>query len=265
VITPGLLRFRDKSVLVTGAAQGIGRATAERLAREGADVLIVDRAGDTASSVAASMRAEGLSASSVAADLSTWTGASEAMEKAVSALGQVDVLVNNVGGTIKIKPFSEYAEEEIVAELTRSLLPTVWSCRALVPHMVSRGRGAIVNVGSNAVRGIYRVPYAVAKGGVFALTTALAVELARTGVRVNCVAPGGTDVHDRAVPRNPDAPSEQEKSWAVEMRDFVRQQMPMARRGTVDEQAAAIAFMASDDASFITGQILSVAGGASVT
>ena len=259
-----LQRFTNKIAVVTGGAQGIGRATAERLGREGGAIFIVDRAAEAAHATAKALKDEGLDVEVEVADLSTWAGASTAFNAIIRKAGRIDVLVNNVGGTIWIKPFLEYTEDEIKAEIDRSLWPTIWSCRAVAPHMVSRGTGSIVNVGSNSVRGIYRIPYATSKGGVMGLTTSLAIELAETGVRVNCVAPGGTDILDRATPRNVNAPSQSEEKWAAEMRDFVHHQMHMRRRGRVEEQAAAIAFMASDDASFITGQILSVAGGASV-
>jgi dihydroxycyclohexadiene carboxylate dehydrogenase len=259
-----LQRFTGKLAVVTGAAQGIGRATAQRIAEEGGRVVIVDRAAQAANETMAVLRDMSLDVSLVLADLSTWAGARNAFDQIIAEHGVIDVLVNNVGGTRWIKPFIEYEPEEIQIELERSLWPTIWSCRAVLPHMVERRKGAVVNVGSNAVRGIYRVPYATAKGGVMSITTSLAVELAGTGVRVNCVAPGGTDVEHRPVPRNADPLSDREIDWGAEMRTFVKHQMPMGRRGQVDEQAAAIAFFASDDASFITGQILSVAGGASV-
>lgn len=259
-----LERFKDKVAVITGAAQGIGRATAERLGQEGARVFIVDRAAEAAHKTGEELRAGGLEVAVAIADLATWAGASAVYDDIIRTAGRIDVLVNNVGGTIWIKPFIEYTEDEIKAEIDRSLWPTIWSCRAVAPHMVARKQGSIVNVGSNSVRGIYRIPYATSKGGVMGLTTSLAVELAATGVRVNCVAPGGTDVPNRSTPRNTSPASAQENAWAAEMKDFVHHQMPMRRRGRVEEQAAAIAFMASDDAAFVTGQILSVAGGASV-
>lgn len=259
-----LERFRDKICVVTGGAQGIGRATVERMAHEGGKVFIVDRAAEAARATCEALRAQGLDVDVAIADLTTFAGASGVFDEIIAKAGHIDVLVNNVGGTIWIKPFVEYTEDEIKAELDRSLWPTIWCCRAIIPHMIGRKTGSIVNVGSNSVRGIYRIPYATSKGGVMSLTTSLAIELAETGVRINCVAPGGTDIPDRATPRNTLPASAQEDQWAKEMREFVHHQMHMHRRGRAEEQASAIAFMASDDASFVTGQILSVAGGASV-
>jgi dihydroxycyclohexadiene carboxylate dehydrogenase len=259
-----LERFIGKNAVVTGAAQGIGRATAERLGREGGRVIILDRAREVAQQTVDELRRDGLDVHLAIADLSTFQGAQTVYDEIIGKWGAIDVLVNNVGGTRWIKPFIEYSPEEIVIELERSLWPTIWSCRVVLPHMVARKKGSVVNLGSNSVRGIYRIPYATSKGGVMSLTTSLAVELANTGVRINCVAPGGTEVEHRPVPRNADPLSDKERGYMSEMRDFVQRQMPMGRRGQVDEQAAAIAFFASDDASFITGQILSVAGGASV-
>jgi dihydroxycyclohexadiene carboxylate dehydrogenase len=115
------------------------------------------------------------------------------------------------------------------------------------------------------VRGTLRVPYAASKGGVMGFTTSLSLELAMHGIRVNCVAPGATVVPDRPTPRNPAANEiGAEKRYRDELDTFLMSQIPMRRRALVEEQAAAIAFMACDDASFITGQILSVAGGSTV-
>jgi len=132
--------------------------------------------------------------------------------------------------------------------------------------------GAIVNVGSNAPRGTMRLPYAAAKGGVFAITTSLALETAALGVRINCVAPHWSvseDPDDRLVTRLPGQPAAslgraEQQAERAGLADRHIQNIPMRRAGTKEEQAAAIVFLASDDASFITGQILSVAGGATV-
>lgn len=118
----------------------------------------------------------------------------------------------------------------------------------------------IVNIGSVATRGIYRVPYSAAKGGVHAVTVCLAKELADYNIRVNCVAPGAIEAN-RAIPRNPDGPTEAEKLWRREMLDQTLGDTCMQRMGTAGEVADAVAFLAGDDASYITGQVLYVSGG----
>ena len=260
----GARRFVGKVAVVTGAGQGIGRAVAHRLGLEGATVVVAERAQGPARAVVEELHQVGAEASEAVIDLSGSEGAEELVRETASRYGRIDVLVNNIGGTIRMQPFWHYRPEEIVAEVERSLWPTIWCSHAAIRQMVEQRSGAIVNIGSNAPRGIYRVPYASAKGGVFALTTSLALEVAKLGIRVNCVAPGATDVGIRPTPRAREPMSEQEKAWRKEVDGFFEHQIPMGRWGRVEEQAAAVAFMASDDAAFITGQILSVAGGATV-
>jgi dihydroxycyclohexadiene carboxylate dehydrogenase len=128
-------------------------------------------------------------------------------------------------------------------------------------YLLERGHGVIVNVGSVAMRGIFRVPYAAAKGGVRAITVTLAYELAEHGIRVNAIAPGGTDVGQRAIPRNPQPLSEQERAWSREVREQNLHDSYIKRYATPDEQAAAIAFLAAPEASYITGHVLPVSAG----
>ncbi|MBI1205984.1 MAG: 1,6-dihydroxycyclohexa-2,4-diene-1-carboxylate dehydrogenase [Azospirillum sp.] len=253
-------RFQDKVMVVTGAAQGIGRRVAERAAVEGARLALVDRA-DPVRAVVADLRAEGCDAIALQADLETWEGAEAVMNGVQAHFGRLDVLVNNVGGTIWVKPYAHYRPEEIEAELRRSLFPTLWCCRAALPHLLKRPGSCIVNVSSVATRGVNRVPYAAAKGGVNALTVALAFEYADAGIRVNATAPGGTEAPPRLTPRNAAAPTEQETLWYQEIVDQTKATSLMHRYGTLDEQAAAILFLASDEASYITGTVLPVAGG----
>jgi dihydroxycyclohexadiene carboxylate dehydrogenase len=183
------------------------------------------------------------------------------VQSALEINGRIDVSVHNVGGTIWAKPFWEYTPEQMQREVNRSLWPTLWSCRAVIPVMRAQGAGAIVNVGSNATRGIYRVPYSASKGGVHAATVCMALELAKSGVRVNCVSPGALDNGVRAIPRNAEPPSEQETAWMKEMYVSCLKDTPQDRLGQADEVAAAICFMAAPEASYITGQIMYVAGG----
>jgi dihydroxycyclohexadiene carboxylate dehydrogenase len=263
-VTPG--RFAGKVAVVTGAAQGIGQKVAERIGAEGGAVVLVDRA-DLVHQVArgideaAKASGSGGSATPVTADLETFAGATQAVKAALAAHGRVDVLVNNVGGTIWARPYQEYDEDKIDKEIRRSLFPTLWTCRAVLPAMMEQGSGAIVNVSSVATRGMHRVPYAAAKGGVNALTQSLAMEVAGHGIRVVATAPGGTEAPPRKVKRGPDAESATEKDWYQTIVDQTVDSSFMKRYGTLDEQAAPIVFLASDEASYLTGSILPVAGG----
>ncbi|SFL13048.1 1,6-dihydroxycyclohexa-2,4-diene-1-carboxylate dehydrogenase [Falsiroseomonas stagni] len=258
-------RFAGKTALVTGAAQGIGREVALRLAREGASVAMVDR-----SELVEDVRRDaGGDAVAITADLEGFAGATEAVTRARAAFGRIDILVNNVGGTIWAKPFAEYEEAQIEAEIRRSLFPTLWCCRAVLPAMLAAGGGVIVNVSSVATRGVNRVPYSAAKGGVNAITASLAMEYAGHGIRVCATAPGGTDAPPRRVPRtagvrvqrNAAPRSADEDRWMQQVVDQTKASSLMHRYGTIEEQAAAILFLASDEASYITGVTLPVAGG----
>lgn len=253
-------RFEDKVVVVTGAAQGIGRGVALAAAREGARLVLADRAS-ILEEAGAEAQALGALVTLANVDLETWAGARALADAALSAFGRIDVLVNNVGGTIWAKPYQEYEEAQIEAEIRRSLFPTLWCCRAVLPSMIEQGGGAIVNVSSVATRGIHRIPYSAAKGGVNALTASLAFEHAQDGIRVNAVATGGTEAPPRVVPRNPNPLSAQEQAWYQGIVDQTLASSPMHRYGTIDEQVGAILFLASDEASYITGTVLPVGGG----
>lgn len=250
-------RFAGKTAMVTGAAQGIGREVALRLAREGARVALVDRSG-----LVEEVRQEaGGEALAITADLEAHAGAAAAVSQARAAFGRIDILVNNVGGTIWAKPFAQYEEAQIVAEVRRSLFPTLWCCHAVLPAMLAAGGGVIVNVSSVATRGVNRVPYSAAKGGVNAITACLAMEYAGHGIRVCATAPGGTDTPPRRVPRNAAPRSADDDRWMQQVVEQTEASSLMHRYGTIEEQAAAILFLASDEASYITGVTLPVAGG----
>jgi dihydroxycyclohexadiene carboxylate dehydrogenase len=253
-------RFTNRVMVITGAAQGIGRRVAERAAQEGARLVLVDLA-DPVHALAAELEQQGAEAIAVQADLETWDGAQTLMSKAAEHFGGIDILVNNVGGTIWAQPYEHYSAQQIQKEVQRSLFPTLWCCRAVLPFMLERKGGVIVNVSSVATRGLMRVPYAAAKGGVNAMTVALAFEYAEHNIRVNATAPGGTEAPPRLTPRNTEAQGPQEQQWYQTLVDQTRETSFMHRYGTLDEQAGAILFLACDDASYITGTILPVAGG----
>lgn len=252
-------RFQDKVAVITGAAQGIGRRVAERIAAEGARLVAVDR-----SELVHELQDElgqSVEILTLTADLERFADCQRVMDAAVERFGRLDILINNVGGTIWAKPFEHYQEQEIEAEVRRSLFPTLWCCRAALPQMLEQGGGAIVNVSSIATRSINRVPYGAAKGGVNALTSCLAFENAQRGIRVNATAPGGTEAPPRRIPRNAAEQSAEEQVWYRQIVDQTLDSSLMKRYGSIDEQVGAILFLASDEASYITGVTLPVGGG----
>nr|WP_281372522.1 benzoate 1,2-dioxygenase electron transfer component BenC [Prauserella isguenensis] len=258
-VSPG--RFDGKVVVVTGSAQGIGERAARRIGAEGGQVVLADRS-DLVTGVADDVVAAGGRAHAVLADLESYEGAQAVITAALERFGRIDVLINNVGGAMWFKPYTEFTAEQIQAEINRSLMTTLWSCRAALPEMVRRGGGTVVNVSSVARRGIHRIPYSAAKGGINAITESLAMEYADAGIRVVATAPGGTEAPPRRIPRGGDTPqTDQEKAWFQAHIDQTVDSSLLKRYGTLDEQAAVIAFLASDEAAYVTGTVVPVAGG----
>jgi dihydroxycyclohexadiene carboxylate dehydrogenase len=259
MIFPG--RFTDRVLVVTGSAQGLGEAVATRAAEEGGSVVLVDRS-EIVHEVSEKLTANGAPTLSLIADLEQHDDCANVMARAHERFGRIDILINNVGGTIWAKPYAEYKVGEIEAEIRRSLFPTLWCCHAVLPYLLQQGRGTIVNVSSVATRGVNRVPYAAAKGGVNAITASMALEFAQHGIRVVATAPGGIEAPERRVPRGPvTEKTDQESSWYQAVVDQTVDSSLMHRYGTLAEEAAPILFLASDEASFITGTRIPVAGG----
>jgi dihydroxycyclohexadiene carboxylate dehydrogenase len=264
----GARRFEGQVAIVTGAGQGIGAATARRLAQEGASIVIADQVEETSRRVCHELTEFGASSIVSLGDLSKWENAQALMARTHNAYGRIDVLANVAGGTIWYQSFQYYTPEQIEAEIARSFWTAVWCCRAVLPYMIEQKSGSIVNIATHAVTGAFRVPYAAAKAGQIGLTTSLAREVAHLGIRVNCVAPSGSLADDRVTPRNygvnvpaPQLPQEEldlQEKYRLETRLV---EIPMGRRAEAVEQASAIAFLASHDASYITGQVVPVGGG----
>ncbi len=245
-------RFEDQVAIVTGAASGIGQATAMRLASEGAAVVIADVNGPGAESVARSISDAGGRALALHVDVTDAPGVKAMTERAISAFDHVDILVSNAGWD-RAGPFADTDEElwdRVIAINYRGHLAT---CHAVLPHMRERGRGRIITVASDAGRvgSSGEVVYSGAKGAVIAFTKGLAREVARDGINVNCVAPGLVDT-----PLLAGITEGHEKLIAAIVRSI-----PLGRTGVPEEIAAAICFFASPDAAYITGQTLSVNGG----
>jgi len=254
-MSAALARFADRVAVITGAAQGVGYACAERIGTEGGRIVVADFAEGPAHEAVEALRLKGIDARVVCVDLSRPEAADEVMALAKRAFGRLDVVVNNVGGTIWKKPFWHYQPDEIRQEVERSFWPMLWTAHAAVRALRQSG-GAIVNIGSNAVDGVYRVPYSACKGAVAALTTALAAEAVDLRIRVNCVALGGTTAPERKTPRLARALTPQEVEWERQFLKLIEGEDLMGGFSSAEEQAAVVAFLASDDASHVTGEII---------
>lgn len=248
-------RFSDQVAIVTGATGGIGSAIAGRLAREGAHVVAVDRNSETKNRVIEAIGAAGPEWLFVQADLAREGNADEMVTVARANFGRIDVLINNAGGGI-IRPFLEHTPQTMRETVDRNLWTTLYCCQAVLPLMVDASYGRIVNLGADSVRnGLFEhAMYNAAKGGVHGLTTGLAREFAPFGITINTVAPTGTDT-PYVLSRPPEAVERFAKNRAL---------IPMGRFASVNEVASAVAYVASREASFITGQVISVNGGSTM-
>jgi 2-hydroxycyclohexanecarboxyl-CoA dehydrogenase len=236
----------DKIAIVTGGGQGIGRAIAEKLAAEGATVAVTDLVGQNASQTA-----DGLpGAVAMGVDVTDRQGVQAMADQVVQLFGRIDVLVNNAGWD-KASPFVDSEPGDWDRAIAVNLYGVLHTCRAVLPIMAAQGSGAVVNLGSDAGRvgSSGEAVYSAAKGGVIAFTKSLAREMARHQVRVNCVCPGPTDTALFASFAGP------------KLREALTKAIPFRRLGQPADVANVVAFLASDEASFVTGQTVSVSGG----
>jgi NAD(P)-dependent dehydrogenase (short-subunit alcohol dehydrogenase family) len=249
------MNFQGKVAVVTGAAKGIGRATAMAFAQSGAQVAILDMDKEGGEKVVQEIRQDHGEAMLLLTDISKEQDVQAAMEKTISSWGHIDILVNNAGVYFQANAVDTPQEawnKVLAVNLTGAYLCTKYAVR----EMIKRGGGVVINVGSEAglvgIKG--QVAYNVSKGGIIALTRSCAVDFADMGVRVNCVCPGTTftPLVQTAINRAPDPAA---------ARRALEERRPLNRLGRPEEIAAAILFMASDEVGYATGAILSVDGG----
>ena len=247
------MTLEGRTALVTGAGRGIGEGIADTLAAAGAAVAVCDidqaAAAKTAGGIA---ERHGARTAGIGVDIAGSASVRAAVRQAESDLGPVDILVNNAGIDV-IEPFIDSAEETWDRIIAVNLRGTITVTRAVLDGMIGRGRGRIIHIGSDAGRvgSSGEVVYSATKGGIIAFGKALAREVARHGITVNSVCPGPTDT----------ALLGQVAAYSQKLRDGLERSIPLRRVGQPTDVAAAVAFLASDEAGYITGQTLSVSGG----
>ena len=249
-------RFRQRVAVVTGAGQGIGAATAHRLAAEGARVYVLERNAQAGEATAASINDAGGHARAVACDVSLRAAVEAAVAEVVDEAGRIDVLVNNAGITRDNLLF-KLSDEDWSTVLNVNLTSVFLMCSAVQKHMVAAKYGRIVNLSSRSALGNRgQANYAAAKAGIQGLTATLAIELGQFNVTVNAVAPGyiATPMTAATATRVGVSPEDHQQ--------MASERTPLRRVGQPEEVAAVIAFLASDDASYVSGQTLYVNGGA---
>ena len=244
------MKFEGKVALITGAARGIGEAIALKLAQEGADVVVADVDLEGAQQVAQEIEGLGRKAKAIQADVSQREAVQRLVSEAVSVFGKIDILVNNAG-IIRRGTFLEHDPQDWEKVLSVNLGGTFNCAKEVVPLMIKQGGGKIINISSvvGKMGDIASAPsYGTSKGAINTFTKSLARELAPYGINVNAVAPHAIE-------------TDMSREWSEEKRRQIVEAIPLKRLGKPEEVAEVVAFLASDGAGFITGQILDVNGG----
>ena len=246
----GLNRFEGQVAVITGGATGIGYGIASRLGSEGARVLVVDMDGPLGEQSVSELAAKGFDAALEVGDVGDDDTAANAVSSAMGRWGRIDVLVNNAGIGGQAAPIWEQPVGEMDRVYRTNLRGVFLFCREVIPHMIDRDYGRVVNIASIAGKeGNPRmVPYSATKAAVIGLTKSVGKELAQTGVRVNCVTPAV--VHTRIL-----------EQLTPEQVAYMVERIPMGRTGEIAEVAAMVAWLASEECSFSTGAVFDISGG----
>jgi 3-oxoacyl-[acyl-carrier protein] reductase len=244
------MRLANRIAVVTGAARGIGFATAERLSSEGATVVLADIDETTLVVAAGAFEAQGKSAYAVKCDVSCRREVEEMVGQTEDKYGRVDILINNAGIGGRAAPIEEVTDEDWENMMAINLKSAFLCCQAVIPGMKTRRYGRVVNVASIAGKegNANMIPYSTAKAGMIGLTKALAKEVAGHGVYVNAISPAVIDTPIL-------------EQLTREQVERLLRQIPLGRPGRVEEVAALICWLASDEATFTTGQCVDISGG----
>jgi len=263
------LGLAGKTVIVTGGASNIGRGIVLAFVREGSNVIIADIDQKQAQMVADETSTLGKRATYIKTDVTNWNSMQLMVQKTLECFGVIDVLVNNVGGAIFARPFVDKSREEWQREIDLNFWSVINGVRSVVDHMIERRYGKIINIGSvsgqSGLSGATVAVYGGTKGGIIALSKALAYEFGPYGININVVCPGGV-----APARHGDVGEESTWSkwgfdfYTPEKLDMAIQSIPLRQPGNAEDIAHMVVFLASDCTSYVTGQTISVSGGATM-
>ena len=247
------MRLKEKVAIVTGSGRGIGKGIAEAFAKEGASVVIAEYDFDIASAVAQEIEKNGGTAIAIKTDVSNRADVKKTVEKTISQFGGIDILVNNAGIILPAMLY-KMTDEQFDRVLSVHLKGTFICIQEVIPHMMEKKYGKIVNVASGAgiMGAIGQINYCAAKGGIVSATKAAAKELARYNITVNCIAPGAATRMTNTIRTD------------ERFKDIYIARIPLGRWAEPEEIAPAFVFLASDDSSYITGQVLCVDGGLTI-